>query len=78
MSDKPTELHAGELLLRAIGKVQVPESRILEDARDVLWSAVASEMLGTGPDGRQATATRGPAGRQEQRRMSMGREDPDS
>jgi hypothetical protein len=91
--EKPTEFEAGELL-RAIGKVEGPEPRVLEDAREVLWSAVASEMLGTGPADEQTTATREPAGREEEqhrttqrrqtgrsqdeRKMSMGRRDPDS
>ncbi len=93
MSDKPTEFEAGELL-RAIGEVEVPEPRVLDDAREVLWSAVTSEMLGIGPAGEQTTATRGPVAREEEqhrttqrrqtdrsqdeRKMSMGRRDPDN
>lgn len=93
MSDKSAQFEAGELL-RAIGKVQLPEPRILTAAREALWSAVAGEMLGAGQAGEQATAGRGPAGRKQERprttrrrqtdaprnerRMSMGGSDPDS
>jgi hypothetical protein len=55
MTDDPADLRASDLLA-AMGTVQPPEPRILEHAREVLWSAVASEMLGTGPAGEQTTA----------------------
>jgi hypothetical protein len=67
MSDESAEFEANQLL-RTIGKVQVPEPSVLEDAREVLWSAVADEMLGARPAGEQATVTGGSAGREEERR----------
>jgi hypothetical protein len=93
MSDEPAEFGAGELL-SAIGKVPMPEPRVLEGAREVLWAAIAGEMLGIGSAGEQATMARGSAGRGEDHRgkarrrqadrtrnegrMSMGGGDPDS
>lgn len=93
MSDKPEKSDASELL-RAMGKVPMPEQRVLKDAREVLWSAIASEMLGIGLARDRATATGGSAGREEdhhrttrrrqtnqsqdQRKMSMGGGGPDS
>lgn len=65
MTDNPAELRASELLA-AMGAVQPPEPRVLENAREVLWSAVASEMLGTGPAGEQTTAAPAPGPRQHQ------------
>lgn len=65
MTDNPAELQASELLA-AMGTVQPPEPRVLEDAREVLWSAVASEMLGTGPAGQQTTAAPASGQRQHQ------------
>jgi hypothetical protein len=47
----------GDELLRATGRVPAPEPRVLEDARGVLWSAVAREMLGLGPAGEHRTTT---------------------
>ena len=74
MSDKSAEFEAGELL-RAIGRVRSPAPRVLEDAREVLWSAIASEMLGVG----SRTTRRRQADRpQGERKMSMGGGDPDS
>lgn len=72
MSDKSEEFEAAELL-RAIGKVRVPEARVLEDAREVLWSAIGSETLGIGPEGGQTTATGGSAGREEEHRRTTPR-----
>jgi hypothetical protein len=63
MSDQPEELQAGELL-RAIGKVPEPNPRVLEDARETLWAAVASTMLRVEPSGGQAAATERPTGRE--------------
>jgi hypothetical protein len=57
MSDESLEFEAGELL-RAVGEVRTPEPGVLEAAREVLWSAIATEMLGTGTAGGQ-TATGG-------------------
>jgi hypothetical protein len=56
MTDNPADLRASELLA-AMGTVQSPEPRILENAREVLWSAVTTEMLGTGPECDETTAT---------------------
>jgi hypothetical protein len=82
MSDKSAEFDAGELL-RAIGEVRMPAPRVLEDARAVLWSAVASETLGMGrPAGREeqhrATRRRQTDRSQDGRKMSMGGGDPGS
>jgi hypothetical protein len=79
MTDNPAELQASELLA-ALGTVQPPEPRVLENAREVLWSAVASEMLGTGPAGEQTAAApasgrrqhRSPTTRQRQAGRSPG------
>jgi len=74
MSDEPAKFGAGDLL-HALGKVQMPEPRVLDDAREVLWSAIADEMLGIGAAGghhRRKTRRRQtdlPAG---DRRMSRG------
>jgi hypothetical protein len=79
MSDKSAGFETGELL-RAIGKVQMPEPRVLEDAREVLWSAIASEMLGIGPAGEQndrTTRRRQTDRSPDERKMSTGGEDPD-
>lgn len=72
MSDEPAGLESGELL-SAIGRVPTPEPRVLEDARDVLWSAIASEMLSTGACGEQATVTGGSTGGEEDRRRTARR-----
>ena len=48
MSDEPGEFTGSELL-RAAGQVSKPEPRVLAGAREALWSAIASELLGTGP-----------------------------
>jgi hypothetical protein len=75
-------------LLRAIGKVRAPEPRVLEDAREALWSVVAREVLGLGPAGEARTwsggedadsrmARRRQAGRsRDGRKTAMGGEDP--
>jgi hypothetical protein len=47
-------------LLRALGQVEPPAPAALEAAREVLWSAVAGEMLATDPAG--GTARTGAAG----------------
>ena len=61
MSDQSTAFLAGELL-RAIGEAQAPEKGVLEEAREVLWSVIAAEMLGSAAVGPQASAVRGSAG----------------
>ena len=88
MSDNSAEFE----LLRLIGQVRRPAPRVLEDAREALWSAVASAMLDIGPAGEQTTTTGRSPGRQEdhrtarrhqpdrsqnERRMSTGGTDPD-
>lgn len=80
MSDQSAEFEVGEVL-RAIGKVQLPEPRVLDNAREVLWSAIASEMLGIGPAGEKhhTITRRHQTGRAPgERRMSMGGGEPDS
>jgi hypothetical protein len=43
--------------LSRLGRVSPPAAEVLQAARDALWSAVAAEMLATGPDeGRRAPA----------------------
>jgi hypothetical protein len=62
-----------EGLLRELGRVEPPAAAVLEAAREALWSAVAGEMLGTGPAG---GARRTGAGRQQgesRRRAEPGR-----
>lgn len=66
---------SGELeLLRVIGRVRRPAPRVLEDAREALWSAVASAMLDIGPAGEQTRHQ--PDRSQNERRMSTGGADP--
>lgn len=65
MSDNVPEFE----LLRSIGEVQQPEPRILEDAREAVWSAVASAMLDIGLAGEVARTGGRPAGRRERRRQ---------
>lgn len=38
-------------LLRALGQAEPPSPAVLEAAREMLWSAVAAEMLSAGPAG---------------------------
>ena|ERR1700677_4862980 len=56
MSDESAEFKA-DAQLHAIGKVPGPERRVVDDACEVLWSAVAREMLGFGPAGQPRTTT---------------------
>ena len=42
-------------LLGALGHVDPPPPGVLDAAREVLWSAVAQEMLATGPASGQVT-----------------------
>ena len=63
MSDELPQ--SGGELLRTLGNVRMPEPQVLDDAREVLWSAI-NEMLGIGASGaigEQAAATEGSAGR---------------
>lgn len=76
MSGEPPESETGELL-SAIGKVRMPEPRVLEDAREVLWSAIASEMLGIGPSGEQATVTARSTAAGEDHRRTVRRRQPE-
>jgi hypothetical protein len=50
MTEDKAELVNAELLA-VIGQVDPPAPSALEDARDVLWSAVADETLSTGAVG---------------------------
>jgi hypothetical protein len=54
-------------LLRALGRVEPPVPGLLEAAREVLWSAVAEELLSAGPAG--------DAGRTRAARTDRSRED---
>ena len=76
MSDESAKFGARDLL-RALGTVRMPEPRVLDDARDVLWSAIADEMLGIGAAGEQATATGGPASGEEDHRRTARRRQTD-
>jgi hypothetical protein len=58
MSHESADTEAAALL-RAIGKVRAPEPRVLEDAREALWSDVASEVLSLGPAGEEITTSGG-------------------
>lgn len=87
MSNELSQPTAAELL-SALAKSPVPEPRVLDHARELLWSAIAEEILGTGPAGEQTATTTNPArGEQhhqgptrrrqteaprDERRMSMG------
>lgn len=62
MSDESAEFGSGDLL-HELGEVRMTERRVLDDAREVLWSAIADEMLGVGAAGEQETPTGGSAGR---------------
>jgi hypothetical protein len=73
MIDDSREFQAGELI-RVIGKVQLPAPHVLESAREVLWSAVASEMIGIGPAAEQPATTGGSAGRGEGHRTAPRRQ----
>ena len=75
MSHESAEFE-GDELLRAIGQVRAPEPRVLEDAREALWSAVVRDMLGRGPEG-ETTARRSQAGGSRgERKTAMGGSDP--
>jgi hypothetical protein len=65
MSNEPSQPTATELLA-PLAKIPMPEPRVLDHAREVLWSEIAEEMLGTGAAGEQAATTTKPA-RGEQR-----------
>ena len=66
MSDESAWFEVGELL-GAISRVGEPDPRVLEAAREVLWSAVAREMLGLRPVDEQGITTGGSSdGREEE------------
>jgi hypothetical protein len=78
MNPESAEFEASEVL-RAIGATQAPEPRVLEDAREVLWSVIVGEMLGPGFAGAEATASErstggGEEGRGRTRAGQAGRE----
>ena len=50
-----TEESAEAGLLAGLGRVDPPPPAVLDAAREVLWSAVAQEMLAAGPASGQAT-----------------------
>jgi hypothetical protein len=68
MSDMPET----DDLLRAAGEVPPPEPRVLDEARESLWSAIAGEMLGCHGIG---GTTGGSAGREAGRRRQPGRQE---
>lgn len=78
MSDQSAEPGAGDVL-RALGKVPLPPPRVLDDAREALWSAIASEMLGMAPERRaperRVPERRVPERRETTRRRQAGRSD---
>ena len=53
MTPDPPELER----LAALGHVDPPPPGVLDAAREILWSAVAQEMLATGPASGHATGT---------------------
>lgn len=55
MSDEWEEFEAAEVL-RALGSVRTPAPRVLDAAREALWSAIAGEMLGSAPGGAPSSA----------------------
>jgi hypothetical protein len=59
-------------LLSALGRVEPPSPDALAAAREVLWAAVAGEMLGTAPAGDADARDADRRGRASQRR----RDDP--
>jgi hypothetical protein len=58
-----TEDRDMEELLRALGQVEPPVPAALEAAREVLWSAVAAEMLAADPAGGTARTRAAGTGR---------------
>jgi hypothetical protein len=72
MSDKSVDAVTREVL-RAIGAARAPERRVLDDAREVLWAVIASEMLGGGFAGAERAASRGSAGGEEEDRATARR-----
>jgi hypothetical protein len=49
------DMSEADELLRTAGEVPPPETRVLDAARETLWSAIAEQMLGSqgGPAGRE-------------------------
>ena len=61
-------------VLRAIGATRPPEPGVLADAREALWSMIASEMLGAGSESAASRgAAAGEGGRATTRRREAGR-----
>jgi hypothetical protein len=58
MNHQSAEPDAGALL-HALGQVRAPDQRVLEQARDVLWSAVAGELIGPVGEGQAASSEPG-------------------
>ncbi|HEY3954823.1 MAG TPA: hypothetical protein VGM53_15725 [Streptosporangiaceae bacterium] len=69
MSEEPAESGISELL-RAAGTVAMPEPSVLQEAREALWSAIASEMLGLGSADARTAANRGTAAGEEDHRRT--------
>lgn len=57
--------------LRVLGQVEPPSSRALDAARELLWSAVADEMLRSAPTGDAASAAAAADGPREQARRRL-------
>jgi DNA-directed RNA polymerase specialized sigma24 family protein len=58
----------------AAGQVPIPEPRVLQEAREALWSAIASEMLGMG-SARETHRRQRTESRPEARKITTGRRD---
>jgi hypothetical protein len=71
MSHESAEFE-GDELLRAIGQVRAPEPRVLEDAREALWSAVVRDMPGLGPGGERTAGRRQAGGSRGERKTATG------
>jgi hypothetical protein len=61
--------------LGQLGRVDPPAPGVLDAAREVLWSAVAAEMLATAPDAVRMDAVRRDAVRPDAVRMDAARTD---
>ena len=58
MNDDPPDLEE----LERLGRVDPPPPDVLDTARQVLWSAVAAEMLATAPDAAYTSSAQADAG----------------
>jgi hypothetical protein len=75
MSDIPeADMSEADELLRTAGEVPPTDPRVLEDARETLWSVIAEEMLGGqgGLVGEETSWRRRADVRQDEHRKSMG------